>query len=193
MIGTEEQTDSKYYYIDTNNSGAANDFMTAFSFLLEKKISQYKEIVILCIGTDRVTGDCLGPLIGYKLKGNLGDHFNIYGTLDEPVHAKNIEETTKKIYKKHKKPLIIAIDASLGTPEHIGFLTVGEGSIKPGAGLNKKLPHVGDIFVTGIVNLNNVLDIFILQNTRLCLVMKMADIISSGILGTLRIKATSKN
>ena len=29
--------------------------------------TEHDELVILCIGTDRSTGDCLGPLIGHKL------------------------------------------------------------------------------------------------------------------------------
>ena len=48
-----------------------------------------KTVVFLCIGTDRATGDALGPLVGsYLLKNGLE---NVYGTVDEPVHAEKFE------------------------------------------------------------------------------------------------------
>ena len=52
---------------------------------------------------------------------------------------------------------------------------------KPGAGVNKQLPEVGDIHITGIVNVSGFMEFFVLQNTRLNLVMKMAKTIANGI------------
>jgi hypothetical protein len=50
-------------------------------------------IVIVCVGTDRSTGDSLGPLVGTALARFHSPLFHLYGTLDEPVHAVNLEET----------------------------------------------------------------------------------------------------
>jgi len=58
---------------------------------------------------------------------------------------------------------------------------VGEGPIKPGSGVNKNLVPVGDMHITGIVNFGGFMDFLVLQNTRLCIVMKMADLVSMGI------------
>ena len=55
------------------------------------------------------------------------------------------------------------------------------GPVKPGAGVNKELPAVGDIHITGIVNVSGFMEYFVLQNTRLHLVMKMAKTIANGI------------
>lgn len=141
----------------------------------------YDDIIILCIGTDRATGDSLGPLIGHKLSTINYPGVHIYGTLEQPVHAKNLQETMADIESKHIHPLIIAIDACLGKIEHIGRIGFGKGTIKPGAGVNKKLPEVGDFYITGIVNFSGIMDMVILQNTRLNLVMKMADFITFAI------------
>lgn len=141
-----------------------------------------RSVIFLCIGTDRATGDALGPITGYKLEKLGLKNIHIYGTLNDPVHAKNIEEVTEKINKTFRNPLIIAIDACLGKMDHIGYISLGEGSIKPGAGVNKKLPAVGDLYITGIVNFSGFMDMLILQNTRLNTVMKMADFITSGVL-----------
>jgi len=60
-------------------------------------------------------------------------------------------------------------------------VTIGEGSIKPGSGVSKDLAPVGNAYITGIVNFGGFMDFLILQNTRLSVVMKMADLISSSI------------
>ena len=58
--------------------------------------SQKRPIVVMCIGTDRSTGDSLGPLVGDMLsKWKMAD-IHIFGTLDFPVHARNLEETLKR-------------------------------------------------------------------------------------------------
>lgn len=168
-------------YIDTKYSHCLKEFSDYFYQYFSKKIRHRNGVVILCIGTDRATGDSLGPLIGYKLKNITYPNVFVYGTLENPVHAKNLKDAMNKINQKHINPLIIAIDACLGKIEHIGYITLGEGSIKPGAGVQKDLPPVGDLFITGIVNFSGFMDMLILQNTRLSIVMKMADIISSGI------------
>lgn len=140
-----------------------------------------RPIVIICIGTDRSTGDCLGPLVGFNIKDELL-HFHVYGTLKDPVHAVNLEDTLEYIKEKHQNPFIIAIDACLGRFKSVGYVQVAEGSIKPGAGVNKDLPAVGDMHITGIVNVSGFMEFLVLQNTRLHLVMNMATIISKGLI-----------
>src|SRR5690606_9790586 len=113
----------------------------------------YGQIIILCIGSDRSTGDCLGPLVGYKLRLIKYKGVSVYGTLDEPVHAKNLEEKIGYIYKHYEKPFIIAVDASLGDVNSIGCITISTGPLKPGAGVYKNLPSIGDMHITGTVNM----------------------------------------
>ncbi len=141
-----------------------------------------RELVIVCIGTDRSTGDSLGPLIGTKLKENGLSSFTVYGTLEYPVHAVNLEENLQKIKDTHKKPFIIGIDACLGRLNSVGKITVAKGPVKPGAAVNKNLPDVGDIHITGIVNIGGMMEYFVLQNTRLHVVMKMAETIATSII-----------
>jgi len=144
-----------------------------------KDYADINQLVILCIGTDRSTGDCLGPLVGDKLTKNFNlKGVNIYGTLENPVHAKNLDDYIDLIYKRHFDPYILAIDASLGKVENIGKINLYEGPIFPGAGVNKKLSPIGNLSITGIVNMSGFMEYLILQNTRLSLVMKMADVIS---------------
>lgn len=148
---------------------------------LVSNIKKDNQLIILCIGSDRSTGDCLGPLVGQKLHlCNLPDT-NILGTLQNPVHAANIQNTIDLIYDEFENPFILAIDASLGTRKHVGYYTLGEGPLIPGLGVKRTLPAVGDLHITGIVNYSGLFDEMLLQTTRLGFVMKLADNITSGI------------
>ncbi|WP_373897219.1 spore protease YyaC [Haloimpatiens sp. FM7315] len=140
-----------------------------------------KEIVILCIGTDRSTGDSLGPLVGEKLKFLVRNNLYIYGNLGNPVHAKNLCSVLKTINSELKNPFIIAIDACLGSLHNVGSIIIEEGPLSPGAAMDKDLPLVGNISIKGIVNISGTLEFLVLQNTRLNTVMQIADIISKGL------------
>jgi putative sporulation protein YyaC len=138
-------------------------------------------IVLLCIGTDRSTGDSLGPLVGDKLKFLVRDKVVLYGNLENPVHAKNLCSVLEEINTLYKNPFIIAIDACLGTLTNVGKVIIEDKPLSPGAAMNKDLPKVGDLSITGIVNISGALEFMVLQNTRLYTVMLLADVISKGI------------
>ena len=61
-------------------------------------------------------------------------------------------------------------------------MTIGNGALYPGAGVQKNLPPVGDIHITGIVNIAGMLEHLTLQTTRLSTVVALADAIAEGIL-----------
>lgn len=159
---------------------ATSIFEANFSLFITQFYEQFADLIILCIGTDRSTGDSLGPLVGSKLL-ELGFKGKVYGTLEEPVHAVNLQQTIDTIKKQHQNPFIIAIDACLGRSESVGYISIKEGPLQPGTGVNKDLPAVGDLQIIGIVNIGGFMEYMVLQNTRLSLVMKMADIISQGL------------
>jgi len=138
-------------------------------------------LVFLCIGSDRATGDSLGPIVGHKLAQYHKDSIYVYGTLEHPVHAKNLSEILRTIESSFSNPYIVAVDASLGKASHIGYFTLAQGALKPGAGVGKDLPDVGNLYITGIVNLSGFLEHSLLQTTRLYTVMSLAEHISNGI------------
>lgn len=150
------------------------------------KAHSLRNVVVVCIGTDRSTGDCLGPLVGSSLSKWDSPLFHLYGTLDEPVHAMNLQDTLNKINEAHHNPYIIAVDACLGQSSSVGCIQVVNGPLKPGAGVNKELPPVGDIHLAGIVNVGGFMEYFVLQNTRLSLVMRMSEMIASSLYSAIR-------
>lgn len=169
------------HYYNAEDYTSSAQFGQAFFTLLRDRVAPNQTLIFLCIGSDRATGDSLGPLIGYKLEQHPGRNYLVYGTLEAPVHAKNLATVIEEIHSRHKNPYIIAIDASLGKQAHVGYYTLGVGSLKPGAGVGKELIAVGDVFITGIVNLSGLLDRMLLQTTRLHTVMSLADRIYFGI------------
>ena len=139
---------------------------------------EHRPLVILCIGTDRSTGDALGPLIGTSLSKKALPKLNVLGTLDQPVHATNLDEYIKYIQNSYYNPYIVAIDACLGKMDSVGNITLANGPLKPGAAVHKELPAVGEVHLTGIVNVGGFMEYMVLQNTRLGLVWKMAETMS---------------
>lgn len=169
------------FYYNAALTETPHQMSSQLSKLIAPEVTMDRPIIILCIGSDRSTGDSLGPLIGYKLIKYDIPNVIIYGTLENPVHATNLNATLDEIYNLYNNPFVIAIDASLGKKDHIGCITLGTGSLKPGLGVKKALPAVGDIHITGIVNFSGTLDTILLQTTRLSTIMTLADVITEAL------------
>jgi len=174
----------KYHYQDPH-------IVERLSFVFAQHLARLnpdlsRPLVVVAIGTDRSTGDCLGPLVGTMLqKQDTGLH--VFGTLENPVHATNLNSKLEEIRKGFKNPLLVAVDASLGQVESVGSITLATGSLKPGAGVNKNLQEVGELHFTGVVNVGGYMEYLVLQNTRLGLVWKLAELIADSIKGGCRL------
>lgn len=176
-----------YFSVDSCKPDAAFLLSENLSELISNFNCSFSKIIILCIGTDRSTGDSLGPLVGHKLTSSyVMNNCTVYGNLKNPVHAKNLDDTLSKIHASVHNPFIIAVDASLGRLQNVGKINIYQGPLYPGAGVNKVLNSVGNISITGIVNTCGYMEYVVLQNTRLSLVMDIADTISLSIYMALR-------
>lgn len=141
--------------------------------------NNHQTIVVVCIGTDRSTGDSLGPLVGSLLERRRLNNLVVFGNLHDPVHALNLTNKLSHINEHYDQPFIIAVDAALGKVDSVGQFICGEGSIQPGAALGKKLPSIGDAYLSAVVNMNSSANYLILQSTRLSIVYDMATIIAN--------------
>ena len=138
--------------------------------------------IVVCVGSDLVIGDSLGPLTGsmlsFKTQG-LGAY--IYGTLQSPITAKEVKYLKDFLRKTHPDRPIIAVDAAVGRVEDIGIVKITSSPLSPGAGANKQLGSFGTATVLGIVAEKSMGNYALFNNTRLRLVHTMADEISEGI------------
>ena len=150
-----------------------------FSYNLTLDIKNYitENTVIVCIGTDKCIGDCLGPLVGSILTENFYP-LPVYGTLSSPIHALNIDERLAEIHANHPNASIIGVDACLGDEEDIGEIRIRDYAIHPGKGVGKELPEVGIASVIGIVDSSNNSEFFFSRSIRLSFIMNMAKIVS---------------
>lgn len=171
-------TDNSIHY----ENASCISFISAhvYRLILELNTDYSRPLVFVPIGTDRATGDCLGPLTGTRLKG-LHSGALVYGCLEKPTHAVNLLDILKDINARHNDALIVAIDACLGNAGRVGYINVKPGKLKPGSALNKDLPEVGDFYISGVVNVGGFLEQQVLQNTRLHVVYSMADIIARSL------------
>jgi len=184
-----------YSYYGEKEYKKKEDFINKLQKILcrEKRKRSVLDLVFLCIGTDRMTGDCFGPLVGTKIQEKIENYnifnINIYGTLENNISCSNIEQTISKIKKIHPNSYVVAIDAALSKKENIGEIFLNEGSLTIGKGLSKNRIKVGDANIKAVVgkdfkfanyNFN------VLQNISLNSVIKLADIVADGIVEVIK-------
>jgi len=110
-----------------------------------------RETVVICIGSDRVSGDMLGPLVGSSLREEYHLPCPVYGAVGESVNGLNLEEYLAMIGRRHKGSRLIAVDAALGKGEDIGRIRLKKGGIKAGGALDREGEKIGDVGIVGVV------------------------------------------
>jgi hypothetical protein len=88
LMNKELEIDRKLYYFNTKDRYSVYDFSNVLLELIQKNIRTKRQIVFLCIGSDRATGDCLGPIVGYKLEKLQQHNIILYGTLEKTCTCK---------------------------------------------------------------------------------------------------------
>lgn len=171
-------------------------FVNEFYSIIQYK--EYENIVFVCIGTDRITGDCFGPLVGsfllkkqdiYKIK-----NMHILGCLEDNVSFNKIEHKVISKISKHKKTLVVSIDAALSEIDNIGKIFVENSGMVLGKSLKKHKKTIGDISIKAVVgkNTNSDIDNFtILQNISLSEVIKLSNLVANGIMEVMNKKIKS--
>lgn len=173
------KNDSVKTFIHHEQTGAVWKLSDLF---LEYIPFEKEHIIFCCIGTDRSTGDALGPLTGSFLSSYFSFPFEVIGTLEEPLHAINLPSKIEEINQRTEKPFVVAIDACLSSEKHIGQILVHQGPLLPGKAVNKDLPPIGDLSIKGIVNVAGFMEMMVLQNTRLNVTYSMSHKIARALL-----------
>ncbi len=135
-----------------------------------------EELVFLCIGTDRSTGDSLGPWVGTLLeeRGVAG----VRGTLKTPCDAIALPKLARTL---PESAVVVAIDACLGRPESVGSFLARRGPLVPARSVNGGFEAVGTYSIEGVVNESSLKPYWTLQSTSLYRVMGMARQIADAI------------
>lgn len=167
---------NKEYSFNLFSEHTSNGIFTALIKCNPKKLRP----IFICIGSDLVMGDSLGPLVGTLLKEkNIRSY--VYGTLNFPITAKEVEYARTYLKQMHPNSISIAIDAAVGDSEDVGLIRILNKGLKPGLGVDKNLGIVGDLSIIGVVAGKSVKNYHLFNLTRLNLVYKMAETIANGI------------
>ncbi|MBE1556513.1 spore protease YyaC [Sporosarcina limicola] len=151
------------------------------TFFLQHIPFDTEELIFFCIGTDRSTGDALGPLTGSHLSESRLFPFPIVGTLERPLHALNLQQKIDETRLSNPSAFIVAIDACLGQGSSIGHVLFHNGPIQPGKAVGKELPPIGDVAIKGVVNIAGFMEHAVLQSTRLHLPFEMSRVVARAL------------
>lgn len=167
---------NKEYSFNLFSEHTSNGIFTALLECNPKKLRP----IFICIGSDLVMGDSLGPLVGTFLKQKNIRSF-VYGTLNFPITAKEVEYARTYLKQMHPNSISIAIDAAVGDNDDVGLIRILNKGLKPGLGVDKNLGMVGDLSIIGVVAGKSVKNHNLFNLTRLNLIYKMAETIADGI------------
>lgn len=138
----------RYYYDSEEATRDITESIIKASKLCSK-FDTTKRPIIICVGTDRSSGDSLGPRVGQYLKALKDLNAQVIGDIDNPVHATNLETTLSMIPTDAPK---IIVDASLGAETSVGAIIISDDGMAPGTGVDKQLEKLDGIGIKGVVN-----------------------------------------
>ena len=152
-----------------------------------KEKTQFNQTVYMCIGTEKVFSDSLGPRVGTLLNENMISPAFVYGLSEQNITAENLLYSYNFIKALHPNSTIVVVDAAVGAGDQIGKIQLCDGGIAPGAATNKNLPVVGDIGIVGIVAEKGMSDFYTLNSSKDKLVGQVAKFIADVILSATQI------
>ena len=138
--------------------------------------------VFVCIGTDKVYSDSLGPKVGSLLNNQMSKPVFVYGLCDRNITAENLVYCLDFIKQMHPDSQTVVVDAAVGSVEQIGKVQISDGGIVPGAATNKNLPTVGDVSIVGIVADKGMSDFYTMNSAKERLVNRVAQFIVKSII-----------
>ena len=136
--------------MEMESGGVLKKFENRFIDFLQQRGS-FSDIVFVCIGTKKLIGDSIGPVIGEELKELENEFVHVYGTIDKNVNFINGKEIIEEINRKYKEPYLITIDAALSTTNRKGDIILGSGYMKIGKALNKSVCFFSNLNIKCVI------------------------------------------
>lgn len=164
----------KSFYYNNDRSAVKRGISSALRAAFDGK-----KPIVCCIGTDAVSGDSLGPIVGTLLKEKLLGKTYVYGTLDMPITAKEVGALSDYLSKTHCGSPVLAVDAALGEENEVGYIKVCDLPIKPGLGVKKQLKELGSASIIAVVESKESKNL--LSFVRISKVYGLATAIAEGI------------
>ena len=93
------------------------------------------------VGTTKAYLDSCGPKVCSELKRN---NLTVFGTVEDQFHGANIERKINVLNDVYKNKFKIAIDSCISGAKEVNSIILDDEGLKPGAGMDKIFPRVGD-------------------------------------------------
>lgn len=109
------------------------------------------KLLFLCIGSEKISGDSIGPIVGSLLKTKYNLPYPVLGTEEKPVNGINLPhymENIRNCFPEHK---IIAIDSAVGDKKDLWTIKIKKGGVVAGGAVNSNNPRIGDIGILAVV------------------------------------------
>lgn len=107
--------------------------------------------VILCVGSDKIAGDSIGPYVGELLKNYFNLRCFVYGAIGQTVNGQNLNLYIDTIKKVHPNSPIIAVDACVSNINREGEVVIKNEGVTPGRAVNRNKNIIGDVGVLAVV------------------------------------------
>jgi len=131
--------------------------------------------VIVCVGTDKVSGDSLGPMVGNYLRHRYAVPCPVYGVEGRTVNGVNLERYKAFLDAHYAGVPVIAVDAALGEEDEVGKIRYRVGGVQAGGALGRRNATVGHLAVLGVVGVKGEDALGTLLEVPFDLVERLAD------------------
>lgn len=151
-----------------------------FINVLESKIkNENRELVFVCIGTSKVIGDSLGPLVGSYLKKN--SKLQVCGDLKDNICKKS---DINRVFHNLSNKCVIVVDSAISNVDKVGEIFITSPKIIDYVGIKQDKKLKCDIIIKGVVSTYdncNYRNLKNLKNVDFNFVDDLAKFVSSGI------------
>lgn len=131
---------------------------------LKRKIRVSKEeTIFVCIGSNDVVWDSIGPNVGSFLKKNLGEKY-VIGDLQRNICN---QKDLKIFYPKMRNKFIIAIDSAITENFLVGEIFITDEPIIMGQGINRNKGLVGDVGIKASISKNVINKKFVMHVSKI--------------------------
>jgi len=106
--------------------------------------------VIVCVGTDKISGDSLGPMVGSILRSR---HVPcpVFGVEGCTVNGVNLDRYRDFLARYYPGVPVVAVDAALGDASEVGQIRYRLGGVFAGGALGRRCAGLGNLAVLGVV------------------------------------------
>ena len=122
-----------------------------------------KKLIFFCVGCDKWTIDCFGPILGTILKKKYKINSLVFGELNNCITKNNYIEFYQSLRNKFPDHKIIVIDTALCDYDNIGVVRFNNDGLAIGSGLHDDCTlKIGDYYITANIGIlpfgkNNIL------------------------------------